>query len=1148
MNRNRRFYLLSLACCFWSATIWAQVNVERFGQNRVQYKDYTFSYYESDNFITHFYQGGQDVAKYVIKTAEDNLDEISKLFDFRYNQRIDIIVYNNIHELNQTNIGIYEPEQSPGGTVKLPDNKIFIYFNGDHANLRSQVRQSIARIYLDKMARGTNFSEAVQNAVLLNLPDWYKGGLERYIGEGWNSEHEDRLRDGIMSGRFKRLNRLQREESILVGQSIWHYIEEVHGKTALTNILYLTRVNHSVDNGFLFVLGEDLSVTMENWYTYYTTRFNEEKRKTQMPPDSTVVKAKIRKTFSYYQPRLSPDGKHIAYTSNDMGRYKVHLLNSETGKKKVVLRGGFRTNTLFNDESMPLLAWDPGGKRLAIIRDKKAKTFLHLYEMESKKRVRNPIRKFQKVLSFGFVDSKQLVMSAVQNGQTDIFLYTLASTTTRKLTDDFYDDLQPAYVEAGGLRGILFTSNRESDTMQQQRYESQVINHSSELFFYDLDANTNVLSRVTSNTDARESSPQNFNADEFSYLSDENGISNRRIGHFEKVFDHYEKTYYYTFKESGDKDSVTVHESTPFDAVMDKSLAQLYDSSRTAVYKISGVTTPFTNYQYGILEQSVVPQKGLALDMFRQKGKVQFRKYKMEDMQSSSRPPMMDYMTKLLHGPVQTETVKKKEEKPSQDSRDTSAMGKGNRPFDFQSEFDFGIKLFDWDSVAAARLNAGEEGYVFRFSRVRPYFVRFMTDKVITSFDNNLIVTRYQPFTGFFTTSPLPIFGIKMGITDLLENHKIYGGFRLPFDQGFKNMEYFITYENLKRRLDKKFTFYRGARSTDVQVTDDISGRTAETELSVKTTFVEMELKYPFNVLQALKFNLSFRNDNMVFKAIDDFTLNIPSMTDNWLAFRTEYIFDNCIEVMSNIRYGTRFKAFAEVQKQFPTEDKNISDGFDIPVVQFNNKVLGLVGFDLRHYQKIYRQIIWATRISAGASFGNAKMIYYMGGLDNWFTLPSYNKFDNLTPINYNNGYAFQTLATPLRGFKQNARNGDKFVLINSELRVPIFSALIHSPIRMELIRNFQLVGFFDMGTAWEGVSPFSKTNPLFTEEIPNIPNRPSVIVRVKKYRTPVIMGFGPGFRTSLLGYFIRLDLAWGYDSGELSKKPIAYFSLGMDF
>ena len=66
-------------------TLHAQTSSQvTFGQNRVQYKDFLFSYYESDNFTTYFYQGGQDLAKYVIKSAEDNSEELSKMLDYRF--------------------------------------------------------------------------------------------------------------------------------------------------------------------------------------------------------------------------------------------------------------------------------------------------------------------------------------------------------------------------------------------------------------------------------------------------------------------------------------------------------------------------------------------------------------------------------------------------------------------------------------------------------------------------------------------------------------------------------------------------------------------------------------------------------------------------------------------------------------------------------------------------------------------------------------------------------------------------------------------------------------------------------------------------------------------------------------------------------
>lgn len=1136
----------------------AQVATEKFGQNRVQYKGFTFQYYESDNFVTYFYQGGQDVAKYVIKTAEDVSDEISALLDFKYRKRIDIVVYNNINELNQTNIGIYEQGQNPGGTTKIPDNKIFVYFNGDHRHLDKQIREGIARIYISKMVMGSSFAEVIQNAVLLNLPDWYRLGLVQYIGESWSSDMEDKLRDGILSGRYKKLRKLQPDEAIFVGHSIWHFLEEKHGKAAVSNIIYLTRINRSVDNGFLFVLGTNLEQTLQDWYGYYYNRFSKERDNTQLPPANTLVKTKIRKSINYYAPKLCADNKHVAYASNDMGRYKVWLLNTETGKRKIIFRGGFRTNTQFTDESIPLLAFDPQGKRLAIISDKRSEIFLRLYDIATGKMEVNPVRKFQKVISINFVDSKQLVLSAIQNGQTDIYIYTIASTTTRKITDDYFDDLYPAYIEADSLRGIMFSSNRSDDTLRPGRYESQTILKTHDLFFYDLNTNSNILARITNTPFANETYPQNFSSSEYSFLSEANGIRNRFVGYFDNVFDHKEKKFVFYNKEYNEMDSIMVREQVVFDSLYDNNTAELKRTEIVDVYKTGGVTRAYTNYTHNIREQSTQQGRENVLEMLHVNGRPAFYKHVISATAYNGLVPMTESMVQMQL----TQNAQNKKEPPKADKPlplaiqqyDSLSNAKGNRPYDFQSEFDYGIKLFDWDSASASKIANAQEGYVFRFSRVRPYFVRFSIDNVVTQLDNNLLMTRYQPFDPSvpnFNLNPLS-FMFKFGITDLLENHKLYGGMRLPFIGIDNNSEYFITYENLTKRLDKKFTFYRRSQSGrafdklpfgNVTLPLDYS-----VDYSIKTNYAEVELKYPLDVLNRLIVGFAFRNDLIVYKAKDEFSLNLPRLSNNWLFIRGEYVFDNCIEIMTNIRYGTRFKFFAEVHKEFPTQNKTLFDQVDFPVLQFNNKVMGVIGADFRHYLKVYKQIIWANRIAVGASFGTSKLIYYLGALDNWLTSATFDKFDRTTSVNTNNNYAFQTLATPLRGFKQNARNGNKYVVINSELRIPVFSALLNTPIRSDFIRNFQLVAFVDAGTAWEGLSPFSDNNPLFNEVIPNTSSNPSVIVKVKRYKTPIIMGFGPGLRTSFLGYFVRYDAAWGLDTGEISKKPMHYFTFGLDF
>jgi hypothetical protein len=59
-------------------------------------------------------------------------------------------------------------------------------------------------------------------------------------------------------------------------------------------------------------------------------------------------------------------------------------------------------------------------------------------------------------------------------------------------------------------------------------------------------------------------------------------------------------------------------------------------------------------------------------------------------------------------------------------------------------------------------------------------------------------------------------------------------------------------------------------------------------------------------------------------------------------------------------------------------------------------------------------------------------------------------------------------------------------------------------------------------------------------------PNSP-LSIKVNYFRNPVVMGYGFGLRSMLLGYFVRFDYAWGVETG-IVQDPILYFSIGTDF
>ena len=101
----------------------------------------------------------------------------------------------------------------------------------------------------------------------------------------------------------------------------------------------------------------------------------------------------------------------------------------------------------------------------------------------------------------------------------------------------------------------------------------------------------------------------------------------------------------------------------------------------------------------------------------------------------------------------------------------------------------------------------------------------------------------------------------------------------------------------------------------------------------------------------------------------------------------------------------------------------------------------------------------------------------------------------------------------------------------------------INKPINSAFFRNFQLVQFIDLGTAWNG-----KYNGIKRPgDVISDPNS-SVIVKIDAGGLgPFAGGYGFGARTTLLGYFLKFDAAWPM-KGLFVGKPIYYFALGFDF
>lgn len=1157
-----------------------QTTQTEFGKNRVQFhQDFAeWSQYESRNFITYWYGEGRLIGQAVVQMAEYDFYEIQGVLEHRMNDKIEIIVYKDITDLKQSNIGSEEAFMNTGGQTKIVGNKMFVFFNGNHNDLRRQVREGVASVYLNAMLFGSNLQEIVQNAVMMNLPEWFKEGLISYVGEEWNTSLDNQLRDLFLSGKYEDFEDMAEANPKLAGHSLWYYIGQHYGHSTVSNLLYLTRINRSIESGFLYVLGSTYYKTTDGWYNAFKKRYEEETKDFAKPTGKEIT-IKNKRNLPISQVKISPDGLRIAYVTNEIGRQRVWVQEIATGKRKLVFKTGSRNAIQATDYNYPLLAWSPSNMELAIMYERRDLIKLLRYNVLTKERTDDEMpNQFQRVYSMDFGSPNDLVLSAAVRGQSDIFIYYLLNRQAQRLTTDIWDDLDASFTQVRGQRGILFSSNRPDSLNIPVVLDSVLPIQRFDIFYLNLDSigfrSTGELVQLTHTPHADERHPMTVDSTWFSFITDESGVFNRKMGFLEDYVHHNVNAIRFR-----DGNIVRLHADSLITSVLDSvAMAQVDSVWQEAIIKQRAVNHFSTNYDRSIVEQSKSRRAGRFAEMQQRDGRLHV--FMGETKPAETINPKL---TSLLHRKVKVvaEQPTPKIDQPKenvleevgdqpidvsnlpQEKQDTGKIDIDN--YLFQSEFDDDevptrttpapktapvkpeeiapevVQPLVYLPVISEENSPRQKLQEFRSSRIIPYRLKFRTDYVTTQLDNGILFDGLNSYAGVPQDFGYPPPGIllKANFKDLLEDYEFEGGIRVP--TSFNGAEYFLSYHDKKKRLDKRInTYYRRLRFTEDPnnptsgITLPPSSNPSSDPLKYENRIflTQYQIRYPLDVFTSLRATATFRMDNSNFLASDDRTLKADALRTQRVGIKGEYVFDNTLDVALNVKNGTRYKIFGEMIKGMKV---NLSEN---PEFKLNNGFMTVIGADIRHYQRLLKWSVLAGRLATATSFGQEKILYMLGGTDNWM----FPQFDNNISQPEGGEYAYRTIATNARGFKLNARNGNSYAVFNSELRVPVLRYIFPRS-QKNSVRNFQVIGFFDIGTAWQGLNPFNEQSPLNTWEA----NGNKVSIKVNYFRDPIIFGFGPGIRTLLFGYMVRLDYAWGVET-RVVQKPRLHFSIGMDF
>jgi hypothetical protein len=1072
-----------------------------FGKSRIQYKEFLWTFYKFDDFDTYFYLNGKELAIAASKYASEQIPLMEERLETALNGKIQFLVFNNLTDLRQSNIGLLGDQRyNPGGITHILGSKVFLYFDGSQRNFERQIRSGIANVLLNQVFYGTSVGSQIKNTTLLNVPEWYTNGLLSYLSEEWNSTIDNRVRDGILTGRYSKFNHLAGEDALYAGHSLWRYVADKYGEQAIGEIVNMTHLSRNVENGFLYVIGISFKTLVAEWEEYFRQIYAEEEAGMESPEGQLL--RKVKKDQVYGRFRISPDGTKGVYVNHDEGRYKIFLVDMASGKKDKIHWGGFRLEEKV-DYSYPLVAWHPESRVLAYIVEKRGEVLLYFYNLRENVYQHITLFSFEKIVDFSYSpDGASLIFSAVQKGQSDLYTFHISSGSFQQLTNDIYDDLNP--VCFGDASQVLFASNRAGEKLAWESEEDIPFSvpQYSDLFLYVKEGNRNLLRRITNTPYADEIQPVDLGGGRFAYLSDANGIFNRYLGRYDSTISFIDTAIHYRYYSE-------TYPSTNYSrSILDHWASQETGLLTQVVYKDGHYHLQKEEILYGQGLQAV-PQPGETL--FKSAGIMKSREKEEARREAELKKSVANYTRRFRN------VYRVEKDQPADQEKPRPVIDIRNYVFSGDGE-----GLAPADSAMTPLIPSGTFSPLtsqdrFKVPKRLNYRVEYSINELATQLDFTSLNYFYEPFSGGisgFNNIGLNGFFL-VGLTDLLEDHRIVGGFRIPFN--LNNVDYIFSYANLKKRLDKEVVAVRQA------LEEEFYAGFYTFIARYRSYQLYYMLKYPFSPVLALKGTANVRYQKATLLATNDIGLREPDNEEYWAGVKGELIFDNTKEIGLNLYSGTRFKIFGEYTQTIANESSDMA----------------VVGLDIRHYQKIHRSFIWANRFAASTSFGKNPLIYFMGGVDNWLTP----EFEVGTPIDYSMNYAYQALATNMRGFAQNIRNGNNFVMINSELRFPVFRYFFNRPIKSDFLTNFQIVGFGDVGTAWAGPNPYSDENSFYIRYIQD----GSLWIKVREMKEPLVGGLGFGARTRLLGYFLRADVAWGIED-RVFRKPQFYFSLSLDF
>ena len=223
---------------------------QNFGQNKVQYHQFLWSYYRTEHFDIYFPQGAELIAGFAARHVETMYKGVSTTVGHKLGARVPIILHNSHAEFEQTNVIRLPLHEGIGGFTEIFKNRIVLPFEGSYTEFYHVLKHEMTHAVVFDMLFGDNAASMV-NHQTGQFPLWVSEGLAEYTSLGWDLSSEFFMLDATTFG-YVAPPTVDFGGFLAYkgGQLFLHFVENTYGKGTVTKLIQSMADAHDLPQAF----------------------------------------------------------------------------------------------------------------------------------------------------------------------------------------------------------------------------------------------------------------------------------------------------------------------------------------------------------------------------------------------------------------------------------------------------------------------------------------------------------------------------------------------------------------------------------------------------------------------------------------------------------------------------------------------------------------------------------------------------------------------------------------------------------------------------------------------------------------------------------------------------------------------------------